>query len=605
MNKKITRGLALALALIMCLSVMASLVASAAEPMQWNKVTEAPADWSGAYLIVYEGEDGAIAFDPAVGDAKNNNAAVTIADGKITADLAAQAVTIAKLDDGYSIQLPDGKFIGNTFDNKNKMEISETPLKCTITMDAEQGILIAGEMGAVLRLNLNNGNPWFRFFKPTTYTNQMPISLYKLDGVLPETPVEPEQPEQPKPTTPAEIVDAAYALEVGAALEGTYTLTGKVTAVNTEYSEQYKNVTVTIAVEGKEDKPIECYRMIGDEAALVAKNDIITVTGVLKNYNGKIEFDAKCTLDARVPSAVEAPEPFDPTGKTVAEILDAAFALGVGDKFAANCTLTGKVLRFDTPYSEQYGNVSVVIDVEGKELLCYRMIGEEAALVAEGDTITVTGLIKNYNGTIEFDAKCTLDARVPAAPVEPEKEDKVITIGDKSFTSNNWIYNEATDSANASKYAMIIYDKNYEGEVATNGWGAALVLDKYGKLVKIYDGANGGFWTEAGKSTEPLTFTTATYAAVAYSELQEGEMLIIFPNDGGDNLSRKFALSLRDLNGNNPYCGKIASVTGFEFEAEPVDPDIPDAGDSTIVFVMMLMTAAMAAIVVLTKKQVR
>ena len=100
--------------------------------------------------------------------------------------------------------------------------------------------------------------------------------------------------------TPAEIVDAAYALAEGESMEGTYTLTGTILSIPTAYNATYGNITVTIAVEGKEDKPIECYRLSGTGADQLAKNDVITVTGTLKNYNGKIEFDQGCTLDSYV-----------------------------------------------------------------------------------------------------------------------------------------------------------------------------------------------------------------------------------------------------------------------------------------------------------------
>lgn len=39
---------------------------------------------------------------------------------------------------------------------------------------------------------------------------------------------------------------------------------------------------------------------------------------------------------------------------------------------------------------------------------CYRLSGEGAETLAVGDTITVSGTIKNYKGTIEFDKGCTL-----------------------------------------------------------------------------------------------------------------------------------------------------------------------------------------------------
>ena len=38
---------------------------------------------------------------------------------------------------------------------------------------------------------------------------------------------------------------------------------------------------------------------------------------------------------------------------------------------------------------------------------CYRLTGEGADKLAEGDVITVSGVIKNYKGTIEFDKGCT------------------------------------------------------------------------------------------------------------------------------------------------------------------------------------------------------
>ena len=110
--------------------------------------------------------------------------------------------------------------------------------------------------------------------------------------------------EATKPTTEKEIVDAAYALEAGKALEGEYTLTGKIASIDTEYSEQYKNITVTIKVSGCEDKPIQCFRLKGDGAADLAVGDTITVTGKLLNYNGKVQFDAGCKLDKVVKNNV-------------------------------------------------------------------------------------------------------------------------------------------------------------------------------------------------------------------------------------------------------------------------------------------------------------
>ena len=103
--------------------------------------------------------------------------------------------------------------------------------------------------------------------------------------------------------------------------------------------------------------------------------------------------------------------PTDPT-----EIVDAAYGLAQGEAFPSAVQLTGVIASVDTVYSEQYGNVTVTIDVidangnliEGKAIQCYRLKGTGADVIAVGDTITVSGILKNYNGKIEFDTGCTL-----------------------------------------------------------------------------------------------------------------------------------------------------------------------------------------------------
>ncbi len=227
----------------------------------------------------------------------------------------------------------------------------------------------------------------------------------------------------PKVPTAAEILDMAYALESGATLDGTYKLTGVISTIDSAWSDDYKNITVTIVCNGDTARPMMCYRLVSGantDASKLAVGDTITVMGKIKNYSGTVEFDAKCELLNVVPGAGGEEKPaegYDPTGKTPAEIVDAAYALEPGAAFAKPATLTGKVISVDTAYSADYKNVTVTIVVEGKEdkpIECFRMKGEGADVVKEGDTITVTGTIKNYvnsegKSKIEFDAGCTLD----------------------------------------------------------------------------------------------------------------------------------------------------------------------------------------------------
>ena len=99
------------------------------------------------------------------------------------------------------------------------------------------------------------------------------------------------------------IVDEAYKLSAGEYLDveigdnfgGTYTLTGRVTEIDIDYSAS-KGICLYFVVEGRENRPIYCYQLKGDNASLIGKGDTITVTGKIKNYKGMVEFDKGCLL---------------------------------------------------------------------------------------------------------------------------------------------------------------------------------------------------------------------------------------------------------------------------------------------------------------------
>ncbi len=206
-------------------------------------------------------------------------------------------------------------------------------------------------------------------------------------------------------TDVAKIMKDAKALEHDAKLSYTSVLTGKVIAVDEAYDAEYGNITVTISISGY-DTPVKCYRLKGTGVEKIEKNDTITVTGVIKKYNQTIEFEFGCTMTKRI-SGGGVKQETDP-----AKIMAAAYALKPGENLGYDVTLEGKVVSIDSAYNAQFKNISVVIEVAGKELLCYRMVGNDVDKVVGGDTITVSGTIKNYNGTIEFDTGCTLRKRV-------------------------------------------------------------------------------------------------------------------------------------------------------------------------------------------------
>ena len=118
------------------------------------------------------------------------------------------------------------------------------------------------------------------------------------------------------------------------------------------------------------------------------------------------------------------PEETQPSG--AGAVLSAAYALGKGQYLDGTYTLTGVITSIKTAYSSHYGNISVNMAVSGYEnmpLLCYRLQGSGVEDLIVGDTITVTGRIMNYKGTIEFCEDCHLDAvsRIerPETPTNP------------------------------------------------------------------------------------------------------------------------------------------------------------------------------------------
>lgn len=101
-----------------------------------------------------------------------------------------------------------------------------------------------------------------------------------------------------------DVVDAAYALESGESLNG-ITLTGVIGKIDDAYSEKHGNITVTIVIDNRVNQPIQCFRLKGEGCDTLAVGDKITVTGNIVNYNGTIEFNSGCTLDAKTTATAE------------------------------------------------------------------------------------------------------------------------------------------------------------------------------------------------------------------------------------------------------------------------------------------------------------
>ncbi len=153
------------------------------------KVTSAPVDWSGTYLIVYESSTtaGQILKGSAIANS-NNGVSVTISSGTIAnnTDVAANEFTIVSKAGGYSIQGKDGNYIGGK-SGSNVLNFGSTDSYTnTISYDSSNGCVLITCNTSVLRYNVSS--TLFRYYQASSYSNKAAIQLYKKTESTPVTP---------------------------------------------------------------------------------------------------------------------------------------------------------------------------------------------------------------------------------------------------------------------------------------------------------------------------------------------------------------------------------------------------------------------------------
>ena len=143
---------------------------------------------------------------------------------------------------------------------------------------------------------------------------------------------------------------------------------GVVTAINTEWSDKYGNITVTIT-----DKTgsLYVYRL----ATNVKVGQTIKITGKMGSHNGAKQVAAGATAEiiADAPSVV-----------AVSEL--AGLADGTKVMFYAT------VKSIDTEWNAQYGNISVTVEADGATFYVYRL----STNVQVGDKLVIVGEVGSY-----------------------------------------------------------------------------------------------------------------------------------------------------------------------------------------------------------------
>ncbi len=140
------------------------------------KVTTAPTDWSGEYILVYE-HNSTTGYVWTGVDAANCYVSQSIS-GNTIADGGFITVTIAPMSGGYSVKVNggtnDGKYIAGT-SGSNKINFVEAPALNTITLESDGVKMVSNT--SVMRFNTNEKR--FRYYKSATYAQQKAVQLYK------------------------------------------------------------------------------------------------------------------------------------------------------------------------------------------------------------------------------------------------------------------------------------------------------------------------------------------------------------------------------------------------------------------------------------------
>lgn len=224
------------------------------------------------------------------------------------------------------------------------------------------------------------------------------------------------------------------------------------------------------------------------------------------------------------PTFAPTPEPVD----EVLALLEEAYALKDGQSLSHAATLTGTVTKIDTPWSDKYANISVVIQVDGHAdmpILCFRLEGEGAEYLQKGDVITVTGTLTNYKGTIEFDAGCTLDAVEGSSAPAPTPGD---TPDCPSVEKDDFYYDPESVVLYLHYYGQLPPNFITKDEARDLGWsggsveryrdGAAIGGDRFQNRDKVLPTKSGRTYTECDMYT--------------LGENERGACRLVFSNDG-------------------------------------------------------------------------
>lgn len=355
------------------------------------KVTTAPADWSGTYLIVCETQDVAFNGSLTTLDATNNVVSVTIQNDEIAYSDALNSSTfvVAKNGESYTIQSASGYYIGRDATTSNGLN-ANTSTKYTNTITLSSGnTTITGKGGLNLRYNKNSDQKRFRYFTSA----QTEIQLYKLVGGE-SGGDEPEVPASPVLTVTNELS------EIGA--------DGDIATIqySLENPVEGKSVTATSDVDWINTFD---YSVSGEISFIVDANETTSVRlgEVVLSYEG-----AESKTVTVKQAAAESAEPEEPEGETV-EVTDVLTLTGLnvgtynsytswsGKSFVSSAVYAGVSYNSNSSIQLKNGSSSGIVTTASGGTLKKVVVSWHSGTTA-GRYITIYGSNTPYSSTSDL-----------------------------------------------------------------------------------------------------------------------------------------------------------------------------------------------------------
>lgn len=408
-----------------------------ASKQYYTKVTSAPGDWSGEYLLVCDSE-GKVLSEISTGSTKFGvGADATITAGKIesTATIDAYKVTIAPASAGsaYTMDFAGEYLYWGSGNSLNVSDSESDNSRWTITAGATAGNWIITNVAQDTRVIwYNTGSPRFACYenKTETTTGYAPVQLYKLEDNRPAL-ATPQNLAVSGMTVSWSAVSgaASYSVTVGSASTSvntnSYTFSGdagyyNVSVVAVPGDNSYKNsaaATLTGACFGSPVLPapvltaglqnentvqatwtLDSRATAGYHAVIkikgndaeVSSQDVtvgsVTFTGLAGNTEYTVFVYAKAVTGDK-PYGQSATSSIDLSTQTAITISTVIAGGGSGSFTVGNVTVLA------VPAT----NTAIIGDATGKVLFYLKDHG-----LAVGDVITVGGETTLYNGVVEF-----------------------------------------------------------------------------------------------------------------------------------------------------------------------------------------------------------